>query len=91
MYRKLKLNEQQVRGKITIHTGRPGMIIGKGGAEVERLRMDLEKHTGKQLQINIVEIKTPEVDAQLVAENIAHQLKGAYLQKSNASIPTKSN
>ncbi len=72
---KIEIERAANRGKITIHTGRPGMIIGKGGAEVERLRKDLEKHTGKQLQINIVEIKTPEVDAQLVAENIAHQLE----------------
>src|SRR5690606_4376640 len=63
------------RVKVTIHTARPGMVIGKGGAEVERLRKELEARTGKQLQINIVEIKVPELDAQLVAENIAFQLK----------------
>lgn len=63
------------RAKITIHTARPGMVIGKGGAEVDRLRRQLERATNKQLQINIVEVKRPELDAQLVAENIAFQLE----------------
>ncbi len=63
------------RAKVTIHTGRPGMVIGKGGSEVDKLRRDLESLTGKQIQVNIVEIKTPELDAQLVAENIAFQLE----------------
>jgi ribosomal protein S3, bacterial type len=63
------------RVKLTIHAARPGMIIGKGGAEVDQLRKDLERETGKQIQINIVEIKVPELDAQLVAENIAFQLE----------------
>ncbi len=63
------------RAKVTIHTGRPGMVIGKGGSEVDKLRRDLEGMTGKQIQVNIVEIKTPELDAQLVAENIAFSLE----------------
>lgn len=63
------------RAKVTIHTARPGMVIGKGGQEVDRLRKELEGLTGKQLQINIVEVKVPELDAQLVAENIAFQLQ----------------
>ncbi len=63
------------RAKITIHTARPGMVIGKGGAEVDKLRKELERVTGKQLQINIVEVKRPEIDAQLVAENVAFQLE----------------
>lgn len=63
------------RVKLTIHAARPGMVIGKGGAEVDRLRKDLENRTGKQIQINIIEIKVPELDAQLVAENIAFQLE----------------
>ncbi|HHW10554.1 MAG TPA: 30S ribosomal protein S3 [Firmicutes bacterium] len=63
------------RVRITIHTARPGMVIGKGGAEVDRLRQDLEKMTGKQVQINILEIKHADLDAQLVAENIAMQLE----------------
>lgn len=63
------------RVKITIRTARPGMVIGKGGAEVDRLRRELEIRTGKQIQINIVEIKIPELDAQLVAENVAFQIE----------------
>ena len=61
--------------KVTIHTARPGMVIGRGGNEVEELRKDLEQRTGKQVNINIAEIKQPETNAQLVAENIAFQLK----------------
>lgn len=63
------------RVKVIIHTARPGMVIGKGGAEVDHLRKDLEKLSGKQVQINIVEIKHPDLDAQLVAEGIAFQLE----------------
>ncbi len=63
------------RTRITINTARPGMVIGRGGAEVERLRAELEQMTGKQVQINIVEVKQPELDAQLVAENVAFQLE----------------
>lgn len=60
---------------VTIHTSRPGIIIGKGGAEVDKLREELKKLTGKDVQINIFEIKRPELDAKLVAENIANQLE----------------
>lgn len=60
--------------RITIHTAKPGMVIGKGGSQVDNLRKSLEKKTGKRIHINIVEIKTPEIDAYLVAENIALQL-----------------
>ncbi|EYE87700.1 30S ribosomal protein S3 [Fervidicella metallireducens AeB] len=63
------------RVKVNIHTAKPGIIIGKGGAGVEVLKKDLEKMTKKNLVINIVEIKNPETDAQLVAENIAAQLE----------------
>jgi len=72
---KVEIERAANKAKITIHTARPGMVIGKGGAEVDRLRKELEQETGKQLQINIVEIKRPELDAQLVAENIAFQLE----------------
>lgn len=72
---KVAIERAANRVKVTIHTARPGMVIGKGGTEVEKLRQDLEKLTGKQVQVNIVEIKTPELDAQLVAENIAFQLE----------------
>ena len=52
----------------------PGIVIGRRGAEAERIRGDLEKLTGKQIQLNILEVKNPEVDAQLVAQGIAEQL-----------------
>ena len=61
--------------KVSIHTAKPGIVIGRGGTEVELLRKELEKMTGKQVNVNIVEIKTPEVDAQLMSENVASQLE----------------
>ncbi len=61
---------------LTIHTSRPGVVIGRGGAEVEQLREELKKLTDKDIQINISEIKRPELDASLVAQNIAQQLEG---------------
>ncbi len=61
--------------KVIIHTARPGIIIGKKGAEVEKLRKDLKLMTGKEVAIDIKEIRKPEIDAQLVAENIALQLE----------------
>lgn len=63
------------RVKVTIHTAKPGMVIGKGGVGVENLRKELESITGKQVAVNIIEIKLPEIDAQLVAESIAQQLE----------------
>lgn len=60
---------------LTIHTARPGVVIGKGGSEVDKLKEELKKITGKDLQINIFEIKRPELDAKLVGESIAQQLK----------------
>lgn len=61
---------------ISIYAARPGMIIGKGGSDVEMLKEELKKLTGKDVQINIHEVKRPELDAQLVAANIAHQIEG---------------
>lgn len=63
------------RVNVTIHTAKPGMVIGKGGAEVEVIRAYLAKMTGKKVHINIAEIKNPELDAILVAESIAQQLE----------------
>lgn len=63
------------RVNISIHTARPGMVIGKGGSEVENLRKQLNKLTGKRVHINIVEIKKSDLDAELVGENIARQLE----------------
>jgi len=59
---------------VTIFTGRPGVVIGKRGAEVDKLRDELAQLTGKEIGINVEEIKRPEIDAQLVADNVAHQL-----------------
>jgi small subunit ribosomal protein S3 len=61
---------------ITVHTSRPGIIIGKGGQEVDRIREELRKLTGTDVQINIVEIRKPELDANIVAESIGKQLEG---------------
>jgi small subunit ribosomal protein S3 len=61
--------------RVIIHTARPGIIIGKKGSEVEKLRKDLKLMTGKEVAIDIKEIRKPEIDAQLVAENIALQLE----------------
>ncbi|AQP53855.1 30S ribosomal protein S3 [Vagococcus penaei] len=63
------------RVNVSIHTAKPGMVIGKGGSEVEALRKELNKLTGKKVHINIVEIKKPDLDAKLVAEGIARQLE----------------
>lgn len=63
------------RVNVTIHTAKPGMVIGKGGAEVETLRKSLTDLTGKRVHININEVKRPDLDATLVAENIARQLE----------------
>ena len=63
------------RINISIHTAKPGMVIGKGGSEVEALRKQLNALTGKQVHINIVEIKKPDLDAKLVADSIARQLE----------------
>lgn len=61
---------------VTINTARPGIIIGKGGQEVDKLKEELKKLTGKEVQINIYEIKRPELDAKLVADAIARQIEG---------------
>jgi small subunit ribosomal protein S3 len=61
--------------RLNIHVAKPGLVIGKGGAGIDQLRNDIEKLTGKSVLVNITEIKTPETNAQLVAENIAGQLE----------------
>lgn len=71
---KVEIEQASNRAKITIHTARPGIIIGKKGVEIEALRHDLERMTNKQILINIEEVKRPELSSQLVAENIAGQL-----------------
>ncbi|MDA0685942.1 MAG: 30S ribosomal protein S3 [Bacteroidetes bacterium] len=66
---------------LTIHTARPGIVIGKGGSEVDAIREEIKKITGKDVQINISEIKRPELDAQLVGENIAQQIENRFSYK----------
>jgi len=63
------------RVTLTIHTARPGIVIGKGGTEVDKIKEELKKITGKDIQINIYEIKRPELDAKLVGESVAQQLE----------------
>ncbi len=63
------------RARITIYAGRPGLIIGKKGADIETLRLDLNKRVGTDVNLNIVEVRKPEIDAKLVAESIAQQLE----------------
>ena len=64
------------RVTVTVHTSRPGIIIGRGGSEVDRIKEELKKLTGKDVQINIVEIRRPELDAAIVGESVAKQLEG---------------
>ena len=66
---------------ITIHTARPGIIIGKGGQEVETLKQEINKITNKEIQINIFEVKKPELEATLVADSIARQIEGRISYK----------
>lgn len=63
------------RVKVIVHTAKPGVVIGKGGAEIEKVKEELEKLTGRKVLVDIKEVKRPERDAQLVAENIAQQLE----------------
>jgi len=72
---KIEIERAGQNVRVIIHAARPGIIIGKKGAEVDKLKKDLERYTGKQISIDIKEIRKPEVDAQLVAENIALQLE----------------
>ncbi|MFZ7947114.1 MULTISPECIES: 30S ribosomal protein S3 [Bacillaceae] len=72
---KVEIERAANRVNVTVHTAKPGMVIGKGGTEVEALRKALNQLTGKRVHINILEIKRADVDAKLVAENIARQLE----------------
>jgi small subunit ribosomal protein S3 len=72
---KIEIERAANRIRVTINTAKPGMVIGKGGSGVEKLKKDLEDMTSKQVSINVVEVKNPDIDAQLIAENIASQLE----------------
>ena len=73
--RKRMKNAGISRITVTIHTAKPGIVIGRKGMEVDKLKEELQRVTGKDVQLNVNEIKRPELDAYLVAENIAHQLE----------------
>ena len=71
---KVEIERTTDRVRVDIHTARPGIVIGRRGAEADRIRGNLEKLTKKQVQLNILEVKNPEIDAQLVAQGVAEQL-----------------
>ena len=72
---KITIERYANRARITIHTARPGIVIGRKGSEIDKLKEELGKLTGKEIYVDIVEVKQPETDAQLVAENISLQLE----------------
>ncbi|GAA0192267.1 30S ribosomal protein S3 [Glutamicibacter creatinolyticus] len=71
---RVEIERTRDRVRVDIHTARPGIVIGRRGAEADRIRGELEKLTGKQVQLNILEVKNPDIEAQLVAQGIAEQL-----------------
>ncbi|HEY8514948.1 MAG TPA: 30S ribosomal protein S3 [Candidatus Binatia bacterium] len=72
---KIEIERAANKAKVNIHTARPGIVIGKKGAEIEKLKAELNKLMGKETYINIIEVRRPDIDAQLVAENVALQLE----------------
>ncbi len=72
---KIEIERASDRVKVVLYTAKPGVVIGKGGAEIEKVKAELQKYTDKKLVVDIKEIKRPDRDAQLVAENIAQQLE----------------
>ena len=80
---KVEIERTRDRVRVDIHTARPGIVIGRRGAEADRIRGQLEKLTGKQVQLNILEVRNPESDAQLVAQGVAEQLS------NRVSLPSR--
>ena len=72
---KIEIERAANKAKVNIHTARPGIVIGKKGAEIEKLKSELNKLMGKETYINIIEVRRPDIDAQLVAENVGLQLE----------------
>ena len=72
---KVEIERTAKRVRINIHVAKPGMVIGRGGAEIEKLKATIEKKLGKEVSLNIIEVKNPDVNSQLVAESIAAQLE----------------
>jgi len=87
---KVEIERTRDRVRVDIHTARPGIVIGRRGAEAERIRGELEKLTGKQVQLNILEVKNPEMDAQLIAQGVAEQLSSrvAFRRAMRKAIQT---
>lgn len=72
---KIEIERDASKVRIHIHCAKPGMVIGKGGSEIEKLRVDCQKMLGKPVMINIIEVKSPDLNAQLISENVAQQLE----------------
>src|SRR6058998_4208697 len=87
---KVEIERTRDRVRVDIHTARPGIVIGRRGAEADRIRGELEKLTKKQVQLNILEVKNPEADAQLVAQAVAEQLSNrvAFRRAMRKAIQT---
>jgi small subunit ribosomal protein S3 len=86
----VEIERTRDRVRVDIHTARPGIVIGRRGVEADRLRSELEKLTGKQVQMNVLEVKQPELDAQLVAQGVAEQLSArvAFRRAMRKAIQT---
>ena len=87
---RVEIERTRDRLRVDVHTARPGIVIGRRGAEADRIRGELEKLTGRQVQLNILEVKNPEIDAQLVAQGVAEQLSGrvAFRRAMRKAIQT---
>jgi len=84
---KVEIERTRDRVRVDIHTARPGIVIGRRGAEAERIRGNLEKLTKKQVQLNILEVKNAESDAQLVAQGVAEQLSNRVAFRRTSTLP----
>ena len=73
---KIEIERDNARVRVFLHCAKPGLVIGRGGAEIEKIRLELEAMVGMPVSVNVVEVKNPDVNAQLVAESIAKQLEG---------------
>src|SRR5258707_2583958 len=87
---RIEIERTRDKVRVDIHTARPGIVIGRRGAQAERIRGELEKLTGKQVQLNILEVKNPEMDAQLIAQGVAEQLSSrvAFRRPMRKAIQT---
>ena len=85
---KIEIERASDRVKVIVYTAKPGVVIGKGGAEIEKVKKELQKYTDKKLIVDIKEVKRPDKDAQLVAENIAAQLENRVsFRRAMKSVP----